>query len=64
MWNISFNVKDKNVNMIVIFYSGGVVVVIDEYKIKEVYDKNGKTIQEVLLDIFKSYCKTNIEKQY
>lgn len=36
---------------------------IDGYQVKEVYDENGKTIQEVLLDIFKSYCKENIEKQ-
>ena len=39
-------------------------MIIDEYQIKEVYEKNGKTIQEVLSDIFKSYCKENIEKQY
>ena len=38
-------------------------MMIDEYQVKEVYNEKGKTLQEVLIDIFKSYCKENIEKQ-
>ncbi len=36
---------------------------IGEYKVKEVYDDNGRKIQEVLADIFKSYCKEKMEKE-
>lgn len=55
--------NNKHQKMQIWFYNGGIVVKIDGYQVKEVYDENGKTIQEVLLDIFKSYCKENIEKQ-
>ena len=36
---------------------------IGEYKVKEVYNDNGKKIQELLTDIFKSYCKEKMEKE-
>lgn len=36
---------------------------IGEYKVKEVYNENGKKIQEILADVFKSYCKENMEKE-
>ena len=36
---------------------------IGEYKVKEVYNDNGKKIQELLVDIFKSYCKEKMEKE-
>ena len=36
---------------------------VGEYKVKEVYNENGKKIQEILADVFKSYCKENMEKE-
>lgn len=36
---------------------------IGEYKVKEVYNENGKKIQDLLADIFKSYCKETMEKE-
>ena len=36
---------------------------IGEYKVKEVYIDNGKKLQELLADNFKSYCKEKMEKE-
>ena len=36
---------------------------VGEYKVKEVYNEEGQKIQDVLAEIFRSYCKENMEKQ-
>ena len=33
------------------------------YKVKEVYNESGKKIQDILSEIFKSYCKEIMQKQ-
>ena len=36
---------------------------VGEYKVKEVYNEEGQKIQDVLAEIFRSYCKENMEKE-
>lgn len=36
---------------------------VGEYKVKEVYDEKGQKIQDILAEIFRSYCKENMEKE-
>lgn len=34
---------------------------VGEYKVKEVYNENGKNLKDLLDQIFKNYCKEQIE---
>lgn len=37
---------------------------IGEFKVKEIFNNDGKKIQDILAEVFKNYCKEEMEKNY